>query len=933
MEAAGHSDALATLRERGFTEEILDELVKGSAISPDTLLRFGVGVVHSAKEASKMFGGTKADWEAGRLPAWHVGAYLPFHRDPVLQRAKPRRPFERRKDDGSIELAKYKQPARSGVHVFYGHRLRTTDALSDTSVPLWITEGEKKCMAAESAGLCCLALFGVSQWHVAKSKMLHPELDDITLEGRTVYLAFDRDAVTNHQVRQQELELGRVLEKKGARVRVVRFPEDAPKLDDFLATHERTELAELIADAEKHGQLPPDTTAPDENWQAVFEELRLDFKTGLPARDPDNIARILMLHPLWKGTLGHDVRTGQQIILREPPFFDIVRAAGTWANRVPRELVDEDAVRISDWLIRQPCLGWKSQPTVAMMDAALKIACRAVACDPVMDYLDSLKWDGTARLDAMAPTYFGAPDTDYARAVMSKWMLSAVARAVRPGCQADHVLILEGNQGAAKGSALRLLAGDAHFSDSMPHDLASKDAKEHLCGPWIVELGELSGLRRTEVEAVKAFITCRVDRFRPAYGHRTKVHERRCVFAGTTNEAEYLRDPSGNRRFWPVQCTHVDLEALKRDRDQLWAEAYARVQRGEPWHITDEVLLEAVEAEQQARREVDPWHEPIQHFIRGKRAVTVMELLDHLGEEVSGGYGSPGSKTRKLQFDQRAANRVARLLRELGWKRRQATVNGARFWRYEPPDPSPKRGAAPLHQTSGEQEVGSQPGDFAGESPPSPGAPPQFAGQDFPANDVATSPSASFFPSTDSNTFTTSGGEGGGGSDYGDVSGVYDRTTLAPVAPQSGAEADSEHPAGVVGASESGASATAPAAPAHEAVHGTGEAASAASVDDVPLGDKPEWFDEVGAGAQIFTYEHAVWLARRFVADPESMRRYDVIKDSMHRDGDGPRAPTNVGELIGHWLDFPEHARALLEPLTQSDPRRKRFAWLQRNAS
>lgn len=834
MEAAGgqsYSDALMTLRARGFTDEILNELVKGSAISPDTLLRFDVQVVHTAKEASKMFGGTKQDWEAGRLPAWSVGAYLPFHRDPVLLRAKPRRPFERRRSDGSVELAKYKQPAKSGVHVFYGHRLRTTDALTDVTVPLWITEGEKKCMAAESAGLCCLALFGVTQWHVAKSKALHPELAHIKLEGRTIYLAFDRDAVTNHMVRAQEIELGRALEKAGARVRVVRFPEDAAKLDDFLATHERTELAELIADAEKHGQLPPDTAAPDEAWQAVFEHLRIDPKTERPTRDTDNIVRILKYHPAWEGVLGHDVRTGQQIILREPPFLDDVLAVGSGATRVPRDLTDTDVVRIADWLVRQSCLAWKTQPTIAMMDAAVRVVCEARPVDLVVDYLDSLKWDGVARLDAMAVTYFGAPNTDYARAVVSKWMLSAVARAVVPGCQVDHVLILEGGQGPGKSSALRLLAGDAHFSDSIPHDLTSKDAKEHLCGPWIVELGELAGLRRAEVEGIKAFITCRVDRFRPAYGRRTQAHARRCVFAGTTNDAEYLRDASGNRRFWPVQCAHVDLEQLARDRDQLWAEALERVRRGEPWHITDQVLLQAVEEEQHARREVDPWYEPIQELIRNKRAVTVMEALEHLGEDIGGGYGPPGSKTRKLQFDQRAANRVARLLRELGWKRRQATVNGARIWRYEPPDSGANGRDAPPHQGSGEAEVGSQPGDFAGESPPSPAAPAKCAEPNFPANDVATSPSDSFFPRPSINRSTTSGGEGGGGGDYREVSGVYDATTLASVAPRSGAAADSEHPAGVVGPSGIGANTAAPAAPVVEAVH---EAAAIAAKRDKP---------------------------------------------------------------------------------------------------
>lgn len=677
------------LRTRGFTDAIIDELVKGSAISPAILVAFGVGIITDAKEAAKRFGWRRQDWEDGRLPAWTVDAYIPFHRDPVLSRAKPARPFEIKQRDGSVQFAKYAQPKSSGVHVFYGVSLRTTEALTDVSIPILLTEGEKKCMAGESAGLCCLALFGVNQWHLKGERTLHPELAHIKWYGRKVYLGFDRDASTNYRVRKEELALARAVEAAGAIVRIVRFPEDAPKLDDFLATHDRKELAELLADADKHGLVPPDTTAPDEAWKPVFEHLRLDVTSGRPVKDVDNVVRILKHHPLWAGVLGYDVRGQRQLFLREPPVLpDVAVKAGSF----PREITDSDVARVADWFSRQTCLAWKTQPTTAQTGQAILMASEQTRIDTVRDYLVGLVWDGVPRLDRMAVVYFGTDDTEYNRTVTAKWMLSAVARVRQPGCQVDHALILEGEQGLRKSTALRILAGDAHFSDSLPHDLTSKDAKEHLNGPWIIELAELAALKRAELEGIKSFITCRTDRFRPAYGRRTVAHPRRCAFAGTTNNSEYLRDGTGNRRFWPIKCTRIDLDALARDRDQLWAEALHRVRAGEPWHVTDEQLAETIADEQAARREVDPWYEVVREFVSTKRVATIIEVLEHLGEGPED-LGYERRKARKLQFDQRAANRVSAILTELKWVRKRARIGATRVWRYEAPPavPTPKR--------------------------------------------------------------------------------------------------------------------------------------------------------------------------------------------------------------------------------------------------
>jgi putative DNA primase/helicase len=220
---------------------------------------------------------------------------------------------------------------------------------------------------------------------------------------------------------------------------------------------------------------------------------------------------------------------------------------------------------------------------------------------PVREYLKGLKWDGTPRLKIWLAEYLGAEaDPVYLAAVGRKFLISAVARVVIPGCQVDHALVLEGPQDLGKSRTARALAVRPEwFTDDMP-DIHSKDAALQLCGRWIVELAELAALRRSELEGMKAFITRPVDVFRPPYGRRTTGVARQSVFIGTTNEAYYLRDPTGNRRFWPVLCSQIDLDALERDRGQLWAEALHALDVGEAWHLTREETVLA-NAEQSQR--------------------------------------------------------------------------------------------------------------------------------------------------------------------------------------------------------------------------------------------------------------------------------------------------------------------------------------------
>ncbi|QKK02745.1 MAG: virulence-associated E family protein [Pseudomonadota bacterium] len=288
--------------------------------------------------------------------------------------------------------------------------------------------------------------------------------------------------------------------------------------------------------------------------------------------------------------------------------------------------------------------------------------------DPLADWLNSLEWDGSPRLESWLTVYMGAMPTKLNRAIARAFLISAVARALRPGCQADHVLCLESPQGVGKTETVRTLGGD-WTQENLP-DMHSKDGIAALSGAWFVELSELAAMSRSEVEAVKSFISRKVDKYRPAYGRHVVEQPRRCIFIATTNEGQYLRDRTGNRRFWPVKCGEIDIEALREDRGQLFAEAVACFKSGEQWHFTDPEIIRAAEAEQLARVEHDPWLSDIAAFVADKPQVTTAELLDMLQV--------PRGKASAPQ-----AKRVAGIMRELGWIDRPEKTGGQReiVWR------------------------------------------------------------------------------------------------------------------------------------------------------------------------------------------------------------------------------------------------------------
>lgn len=306
--------------------------------------------------------------------------------------------------------------------------------------------------------------------------------------------------------------------------------------------------------------------------------------------------------------------------------------------------------------------------------ADLHAACEQVAhgnpYHPVREYLSGLTWDGTQRLGAACEDLLGAERSELNQAILTRWFVSAVARAIRPGCKVDTVLILVGDQGALKSTWFATLAAP-WFVDSAV-DLSDKDSYQVLRRAWIYEWAELEVLRRTKDAATaKAFLSSSVDTYRPSYGRLVVDVPRGCVIVGSTNNDEFLSDYTGNRRFWPVRVGKIDIESTAAQRDQLWAEAMRLYSSGERWWL-DGSELEWMEGRHEEHVIRDAWEEVVLSWTaRQSGPVTTADVLRGALEKPTG------------QWSRADEMRVARVLRMHGWSREVhgGERNRQRYWR------------------------------------------------------------------------------------------------------------------------------------------------------------------------------------------------------------------------------------------------------------
>jgi predicted P-loop ATPase len=576
--------------------------------------------------------------------------------------------------DGTIrETRKYLQPPGRRNRIYFPPGLPAT-ALTDPSLLLIIAEGEFKALAlwrlanylANSPQFMPVSVGGVYNWRgtIGKTEGVNgerrdvkgvvPDFERVVFKGRRVVIAYDADAEKNPKVRAARAQLTAALIERGATVGYLEWPiKEGKGIDDRLANVGPDKVLADIAAIEFGG------------WQTRL--LRND--KGKLMSCYENVALSLQNSPEWAGVLGYNEFTGGNFVLRQPPA-PITAVAGSEFD----DHFDTESVR---WLERR---GLMVKPD--LVRRVLDSTARRNPFHPVRDYLESLPaWDGKPRIGSWLINYCGVESNDanpdqYAMAVGEKFLISAVARIFEPGCKVDHILVLEGEQGIGKSTAARILAGE-WFTDQLG-EMGSKDAAMQVRGVWIVELSELGTLGRSETAREKAFISQQTERFRLPYGHRLVHVPRQCVFIATTNLETWLKDETGGRRFWPVHCRGVDLTALQRDRDQLWAEALARYRDGVPWWLEDAKVIQLAAEEQLGRYFEDVWQDKVIQYAEEESSLpagaprgsaSVPEILRRLGIETA-------------RQDQPAANRVARCLRIGGWRRAYLGPRGAREWRY-----------------------------------------------------------------------------------------------------------------------------------------------------------------------------------------------------------------------------------------------------------
>jgi predicted P-loop ATPase len=365
-----------------------------------------------------------------------------------------------------------------------------------------------------------------------------------------------------------------------------------------------------------------------------------------------NLQEIVRLHPDLCGAFANQTRTGTLQVLRTLPW------------RQPGDLDENDALGLQVWFDK---LGLKvsRQDTWALMNAAAAHA----SYDPFKDYLSGLTWDGTPRLSAMYRLFQVEP-SGYAERTFRCWMISAVARTFVPGCQADHMLILQSpEQGLYKSASLRALLPSASLFATFGgkgRDLHDPDSLMKLHGPVFVCVDEMSAFKGRDAEAIKSFVTEVSDFYRPKYGRVAKHFPRTNVFCGTSNDDTFLTDATGARRFWPHLVTaSINIASIEAVRDQLWAEARHAFEAGERHYLTpSETRSLGVEGHQEKRREVSPFEEQLSEFLASKKDFLQTRVI------------AEGMGVSMLELTNRGSM-FGKAMRALGWeKHRPSPVKG-----------------------------------------------------------------------------------------------------------------------------------------------------------------------------------------------------------------------------------------------------------------
>lgn len=620
---------------------------------------------------------------------------------------------------------------KKGEEVLY--RLPQVIAAVAAGERIYICEGEKGVQVLESIALIgTCSPGGAGKWRSAYNPVfagaevvILPDNDPQATEKDGTHARWHPDGRAVRPGQDHAIYVARNLIGVAKSVRVIMLPGLPLKGDvaDWVATGGTAEvLAELVTQR-------PEVTTEDIEWidlgaapEPAPAEERANDKAAepapgeAPAEKPwtdflqlnhdhtpfDNLANAMTAlrgAPELKDCFALDEMLQVPVLMKPLPNGN--------PGLLPRPVRDTDVSIVQEWLQRNHLRRIGKD----IVHQAIALRAEENVFHPIRDYLNGLRWDRKPRLDTWLTYHVGVePDEklsdeekanqrQYVSAIGRMFLISMVARVMRPGCKVDYMLILESIQGEKKSTIGEILAGQ-WFSDSLPN--IGSDAvriSQHLRGKWLIEIGELSAMSKTETEELKSFITRREEQFTPKYGRLEVKEPRQCVFYGTTNRVTYLRDETGARRFWPAKAGIIDIAALAEDRDQLFAEAVHAYRSDEQWWPDREFERKFILPQQEARRETDAWEHtigdwleiPVQDYttpsgLSQRTECTVSEVAEKALRM------EPGRLTRADQL------RITAALELLGWERGKRSKHSRPWVRVTPPlyDPTPtKEGADP----------------------------------------------------------------------------------------------------------------------------------------------------------------------------------------------------------------------------------------------
>ena len=527
--------------------------------------------------------------------------------------------------------------------------------LGHPEMPVVVCEGEKACEAAQAA----LPDHVVTTWSQGAQSVA--KTDFTPLAGRHVTLWPDADDAG----RKAMAQIAQILLPLGGAVSVIDTANYPPGWD--AADADPVEIPSLIESAksiepppkpERHGRANPmrpngravidsSTTAAtpgDESAFVIWQQTGVSAPgranaNGVPHPNESNIALIVRGHPKLRGRV----------------WYDTFRDKVYWRdqNDVVRPWTDDDTRMFLDYLQGTLMLPKVTKPRVhdGVLIAALKDKRSSV-----IEYLDSLTHDGQWRLETWLSKCFDAPLDPHHCAVARNWLVAMCARAYDPGCQVDNIVVLEGDSSIGKTSALRIIGGE--WSASLKQKFGSKEFQEAMQGYWLIEIPDLAGYTGGDHLRAIAEISERNDTYRVPWDRLASEHPRRCVLTMSTEQrAGYVSDTFGTRRYWTVACKRADLDWLRENRDQLFAEAVMLYKRGDPWHLMPTQTRE----EQLERVEQDIYHSRVADWLMGRTETTAAEVFDAIFAE----YDSFGKVRRAAT--QRDARRIGKILRRLEW--------------------------------------------------------------------------------------------------------------------------------------------------------------------------------------------------------------------------------------------------------------------------